>query len=82
MGLVTRPFHKDYRWVLSTVVDHEQATVENMAGALSTGKTTVIEAAADGQYERKKLLLDAAIGLAVPFGISADPWPEGKLVTK
>jgi outer membrane receptor protein involved in Fe transport len=82
MALVTNSFRKDYRWALSGVVDHEKALVENMALQYVKGDFTVIEVAADGQYERKKVRLDAAVGLAVPIGVGAHPWPEGKLVAK
>ncbi len=80
MGLVTNSWRRDFRWAVSGVVDHEKALVENMALQYVKGDFTVFEVAVDGQYERKKLRLDAAAGLAMPFGVGADPWPEGKLV--
>jgi outer membrane receptor protein involved in Fe transport len=82
MLLATRPFKKDFRWATSTVIDHEKALVFDASDRYVRGDTTMIELAVDGQYERKRLRLDAAAGLAMPFGVGADPWPEGKLVGK
>ncbi|MGE3546609.1 MAG: TonB-dependent receptor, partial [Kofleriaceae bacterium] len=77
-ALVTKAFKKDFRWIFSTNVGHEKAVVSNLRGQYVQGDATLIELAAGGQYERKKLRLDAAVGLAMPFGINADPWPEAK----
>jgi len=82
MLLATRPFKKDYRWVTSTVIDHEKALVFDKDDNWVRGETTLIELAAAGQYERKRLRVDAAAGFATAFGVGADPWPEGKLVAK
>ncbi len=80
--LATRPFKKDYRWVTSVSIDHQKALVFDIEDRYVRGDATTIELAGDVQYERKKLRLDAAAGLAMPFGVGADPWPEGKLVGK
>ncbi|MGE0550998.1 MAG: TonB-dependent receptor [Kofleriaceae bacterium] len=77
-ALVTKSFKKDFRWIFSTTVGHEKAIVSNQLGQYVRGDATLIELAAGAQYERKKLRLDSAVGLAMPFGISADPWPEAK----
>ncbi|MBV8757436.1 MAG: TonB-dependent receptor, partial [Deltaproteobacteria bacterium] len=85
MALATAPFHKDFRWVGSLHVVHESATVGTKTVASDmTGKgdVTVIEAAGDLQYERKKLRVDASAGAAVPFGVDAKPWPEAKLAAR
>jgi outer membrane cobalamin receptor len=84
-ALVTAPFHKDFRWVASTTIDHESASVHSVDVARtrnSGGDVTVIEAAGDLQYERKKFRADASAGVAIPFGVGADAWPEAKLVGK
>jgi outer membrane receptor protein involved in Fe transport len=86
MGLITAPFAKDFRWAVSTAVDHERANVDFVNGTnpatLTTGDTTIVNSAVDFQYERKKFRFDAAGGIAIPQGIGADPWPEGKLSAK
>ncbi|MBA3457303.1 MAG: TonB-dependent receptor [Deltaproteobacteria bacterium] len=82
MLLATRPVGKDYRWATSTVIDHEKALVFDQANRYVRGETTLIELAASGQYERKRIRLDAAAGFATAFGVGADPWPEGKLTAK
>jgi outer membrane cobalamin receptor len=85
IALVTAPFHKDFRWVASASVDNETADVHSVDVAQtrnSGGDVTVIEAAADLQYERRKLRADASAGVAIPFGVGADPWLEAKLAGK
>ncbi|HTL39016.1 MAG TPA: TonB-dependent receptor [Kofleriaceae bacterium] len=85
MGLLTHAIGKDMRWAASANVEHERADVT--AGSLSMpqhtrGDVTLTEIAGDLQYERKTIRIDGAGGLAIPFGIGASPWPEGKLVAK
>ena len=81
-ALATRPITKELRWAASTTVDREDVRVGALTHAPTTGTATLIEAAADLQYERKTVRLDGAVGVAAPFGIAADPWPEAKLVAK
>jgi hypothetical protein len=84
-GLLTRPIGRRARWVASVTVDHERARVETDTGTqvmVTRGDATLVEGAAGGQYERGPVKVDAAAGLAVPAGIDADPWPEGKLSIK
>ncbi|HLL22111.1 MAG TPA: TonB-dependent receptor, partial [Kofleriaceae bacterium] len=80
-ALATQPFAKDWRWAASATVDHERADVSTMT-ATTTGDATMINAALDVQYERKRVRIDAAGGVAVPQGVGADPWPEAKLAAK
>jgi outer membrane cobalamin receptor len=82
MALATMPFHKDFRWVASAHVDHESARVgtdTQVGSSVGTGEVTLLEGAADLQYERHRLRVDAAGGVAIPFGVGAKPWPEAKL---
>jgi len=46
------------------------------------GHTTIVEAAGDLQYERHGFRADVSGGAAIPFGVDAKPWPEGKAVLK
>ncbi len=82
MALATAPITKDYRWAASATFDREHARVTNMGGEVSEGDISLLELALDGQYERKRLRLDLAGGLAIPVGVGADPWPETKAVAK
>ncbi len=87
-ALATRPIVSQVRWVASATVDYERAEVvaisypENMPATRtpSDGDVTLVEAAAGAQYEDGPVRVDAAAGVAVPLGIAAEPWPEGKLV--
>jgi len=82
MALATRPFWREFRWAASTTVDFEKAVVSNIANEAVRGKTLILEMAGDLQYEHRELRADLAAGLAVPFGVDADPWPEVKSVVK
>ena len=88
LGLVTRAFRRDWRWVASATVDHERATVDTTTTVPvvqifhSEGGATLLEGAAGLQYERRTVRVDAAVGAAAPLGLGADPWPEAKLVAR
>jgi outer membrane receptor protein involved in Fe transport len=79
--LATRAFAKYFRWAAATSFTHESANVQTQ-GDLSKGTITLLEPAADLQFDRKRVQLDASVGLALPLGVGADPWPEMKLVGK
>lgn len=81
-ALVTRPFARDFRWAASLSLDHDDARDSTRDAAPVQGSVTVIEPAADLQYERGTFRVDAAAGAALPFGVDARAWPEGKLVAK
>jgi outer membrane receptor protein involved in Fe transport len=80
--LATQPFAKEWRWAASASASHEKALVFDVNDDYVRGATTLVNTAVDLQFERKKLRLDGAVGLAMPFGVGADPWPEAKLVGK
>lgn len=80
MALATAPFRKEWRWVASTSVGREDATVTE--DLVSRGHLTMIEAAGGLQYERKRFRAESAAGVAIPVGVDANPWPEGKLVAR
>jgi hypothetical protein len=78
-ALATRAIGRSMRWAASATVDRDSAEVISGNGAKATGETIVSELAGDLQVEGKGFLVDGAVGVAVPFGISADPWFEAKL---
>ncbi len=78
--LATKPFRKDYRWVASANASHEKAIAANLLGQYVQGEVTLIEGAVGGQLERGKLRIDSAVGVALPLGVDATPWPEVKSV--
>ncbi len=82
MALATHPIGKHARWATSASIDHDNARVENIGAEVVKGEVTLLELAANGQYEQSTVRIDAAGGAAVPIGVGADPWPEGKLVVK
>jgi outer membrane receptor protein involved in Fe transport len=81
MALATRPLGKDFRWVASTSVARDSANT-SVGTATTRGDLALLESAADLQYEHQTVRVDGAAGIAVPIGVSADPWPEAKLVAK
>ena len=76
--LATRPIDSWARWAASATLDRDTADVDS-SGRVARGTSTVAEVAGDLQLERPGLLVDGAIGVAVPIGLDADPWLEGKL---
>ena len=85
-ALVTRPFLRDWRWAaaLSSIDrDHQPRTSRTTTASTTVkGDVTVVEPAADLQYEHGRFRIDAAGGAAVPIGVGADAWPEAKVVAK
>ncbi|HEY1814122.1 MAG TPA: TonB-dependent receptor plug domain-containing protein [Kofleriaceae bacterium] len=83
MALATRPLGKEWRIAASAWLDYDQADVKDLAGDETNASTTIMELAADAQYEHKTIRLDGAVGLALPFiYMGPNPWPEGKLDAK
>jgi hypothetical protein len=81
-ALVTQPFLRDFRWAASTTVDFEKAAVSDIMNTTVRGSTTLVEPAADLQYEHRQFRADLSAGVALPFGIGAKAWPEAKAVVK
>lgn len=81
-ALATAPFAKDFRWAASVAFSREDARVVTRNDQVSQGDVSITELAVDGQYERKRLRVDLAGGVAIPVGVGADPWPEAKAVAK
>lgn len=78
MALATHPIGKHSRWAASASVDRAAASVTHGSNTVE-GDVTLIETAGNYQLELQTLRLDAALGVAVPFGVGAAPWPEAKL---
>jgi len=81
-GLVTRPINKEARWTASASLARDSGRVGGGNNGLVEGDVTTFEGAGDFQYERGPARVDAAVGVAVPFGIDANPWPEAKFVAR
>lgn len=82
MALATHPIGKSARWAASAGVDYDNASVQNIGTNKTSGDVTIGELAGDVQYEHESMRVDAAVGVALPFGVGADPWAEGKFVAK
>jgi len=80
MALATRPLGKEWRIAMSSWIDYNRAEIKDLPGNVVKASTTMVELAADAQYEHETIRIDAAAGVAVPFVyLGADPWPEAKL---
>jgi outer membrane receptor protein involved in Fe transport len=77
--LANRPLGPRLHVIGAVVVDSEQADVVGFDRVETGGRATLIELASGVQFEDGPWRLDGAAGLAAPFGIDADVWPEGKL---
>lgn len=80
--LATQPIDKEWRWAASVGASRDKALVFDANDDYVRGDANMINGAVDLQFERKKLRLDGAVGLAIPFGGGPEPWPEAKLVGK
>jgi iron complex outermembrane recepter protein len=65
--------------VASLSLDSEHARVRDGFGLTTSGRASTLSAAAGAQLDGRRWRLDGALGAAAPFGIDAEPWPEGKL---
>jgi outer membrane receptor protein involved in Fe transport len=84
-AVVAHPLGRRGRWSASVTSSHDRARVisENSDGVkVGEGDVTMVEAAGGLKYETTRWQLDGAVGLAIPAGIDASPWPEVRLVTK
>jgi outer membrane receptor protein involved in Fe transport len=81
-AVAAHPLGRRGRAVASVSGSREQARVADEDGEVTRGDASVIEAAGGLKYETTRWQLDGAVGLAVPMGVGADPWPEAKLVAK
>jgi len=81
-ALANRPFGKHLHVIASTSVDREQAKARDGNDMVSKGDVSIWSAAAGLQVEKGPLRIDAAGGVAVPFGVDAKAWPEAKLMAE
>lgn len=77
--LANRPIGRRAQAITSLVVDTEQVSVVGFDGLPVKGTTTILALAGGTQIELGPVDVDAAVGLAAPFGIEAGFWPEAKL---
>ncbi|HEY4176916.1 MAG TPA: TonB-dependent receptor plug domain-containing protein [Kofleriaceae bacterium] len=77
MLAATRPFLKDLRWTASVSAEHDKTLAVDQANSYVTGAFSLVNSAAGVQFDRDRVHADISGGLAVPFGIGLDPWPEG-----
>jgi outer membrane receptor protein involved in Fe transport len=82
IALATHPIGKDARWVTSASFSRDSGDVTTTMSERVRGEVAIVEAATDLQYEKRTLRFDGAAGVAVPFGVGADAWPEAKVVAK
>ena len=76
--LVSRPLADRLELVTAVHFDTESADVESVGQPGLTGDSS-LTAAATGVAYRGAIDVDASVGVAVPLGVDASPWPEGKL---
>jgi outer membrane receptor protein involved in Fe transport len=81
-AVAAHPIGRRGRWVASVSGYREQARVVDEEDAVTRGDLTMIEPSGGLKVETTRWQLDGAVGLAVPLGVGADPWPEAKLVAK
>lgn len=77
--LANRPIGKSLFVIGSANLESDHAQVDGFDGQRTEGRATIVQAATELQYKGDRLAARAAGGVAVPLGLSADPWPEFKL---
>ncbi|MFN0248367.1 MAG: TonB-dependent receptor plug domain-containing protein [Kofleriaceae bacterium] len=83
--LATQPITKEWRWAASLSASRDKALVFDRDFNSQRGESNLVSGAGDLQFERNKLRVDGAVGIAIPFAIDGNapnPWPEAKLVGK
>ncbi|HEY4055643.1 MAG TPA: TonB-dependent receptor plug domain-containing protein [Kofleriaceae bacterium] len=76
MLAATRPFFHDLRWTASVSAEHDKTLTVDQANSYITGEYTLFNSAAGVQLDRARFHADLSAGLAVPFNLGLDPWPE------
>lgn len=72
----SRPFLGDLAWVGAITVDFAKAATSNLAGADAVERVTTLVPAAGLRYAHGAVRADVSAGVALPFGVGIDPWPE------
>lgn len=77
--LANRPLGDHWQIIGAAHFETEHANVEDGNGQVAEGRVSIGGVAVGAQMARGKFDIDASAGLAVPFGLGANPWPEAKL---
>ncbi|MCG8423652.1 MAG: TonB-dependent receptor [Proteobacteria bacterium] len=85
--LANRSLRKRFHLIGSAVFITESADVANVSllnnasgdESKTEGRSSMGEVAAGLQWEDGPFRIDSAVGLAVPIGVDANPWPEFKV---
>ena len=78
-GLANRPLGPRTHVIGSAVLDSEEADVVGFDGNSTGGRASLLEVAGGLQFADGPYGVDAAVGMAAPFGIDAAFWPEAKV---
>lgn len=77
--LVNRPIGANLFLIGSTTLSSDHAQVDGFDGQRTEGRATIVQSASEVQYKAARIDVRAALGVAIPLGLGADPWPEFKL---
>ncbi len=88
-AFAARPFLRFFQWTGSVMLDFQKAVAATQLESTATptrSHTTALEVAGAVSYGHVRrpgdLSAELALGLAVPFLVHADPWPELKAITE
>ncbi|MBC7974785.1 MAG: TonB-dependent receptor [Myxococcales bacterium] len=89
LALAGRPFLRDFRWTGSVMLDFQKAVAATQLEPTATptrSHTTLLEIGGALSYGYVRgpspVRAELALGLAIPFLVHANPWPELKAVTE
>ncbi len=77
--LLSRPIGRRIGLVASADLDSDHGDLLYDDQSRGGGRATIGALAAGMQLETDRLLIDLALGVALPIGIGEGPWPEAKL---
>ncbi len=80
--LVNRAVGETLELIGSAHLDSDDGTVRTQTGSEVGGRATITAMAVGFKWEQGVVRTDGAAGIAIPLGLGADPWPEGKLSVK
>lgn len=76
--LGNREIGKRWHLIASANLESDRGKTNFFTTTVSEGRTTIAQSAVAAQYKQDDFDMQSSVGIAVPIGIGASPWPEFK----
>jgi outer membrane cobalamin receptor len=76
--LANRELGKRWHLIASANLESDSGDAKNLTSETAKGRATTAQSAVAAQYEQDNFDMQTAVGVAVPIGLGAAPWPEFK----